>query len=182
MKGFTFIELLVTLAIMGIVSLLSLPLAHEWSMKHRIDRTTERLVHLVRTARSEAILQGAPVMLCPSRDQKQCGGHWSDGQLLLLDPFGSDTVTANQLLRVGSKIKKPISISLQAFSKGDFLLFQPQGYEQQSNGTFVIRSKSVNTPYERNIIISGTGRVRTMKSEGICYNSRNADKNARVSG
>lgn len=159
--GLTLIELLISMAILSIVSLAAIPMAHHESIGRKVDRSAEQLSHLIRYARSEALFQGVSVIICPTDDQKHCGGRWEQGQLVFLDSFDQgQLLSVEQILQVGAPIKMPVELSLRAFSRGDFLRFTPNGYEQQSNGTFLLSAKGGNKVYRRTLIINQAGRMR----------------------
>ena len=79
--GFTLTELLVTLAIAGILAMMGAP-----SLCGLIARTTNATIEAsvagtLRHARTAAIMRNAHVLVCPSLDNRRCqsDGEWQYG-------------------------------------------------------------------------------------------------------
>ena len=65
-RGFTLVELMVTLAVLAILATLATPLFGELIQKNRIDAVGGELSHLLQYARSEAITRGSAVTVSAS--------------------------------------------------------------------------------------------------------------------
>ena len=64
-KGFTLIELMVTIAIMAIMAAIAIPNFAEWVAKRRVASVAEKVASQIRFARAEAARLNKPVYLCP---------------------------------------------------------------------------------------------------------------------
>lgn len=64
-KGFTLIELMVTIAIMAIMLAIAIPNLSEWVAKRRVAAAAEKVANMIRFGRSEAARLNSPVYLCP---------------------------------------------------------------------------------------------------------------------
>lgn len=64
-QGFTLIELMVTIAILGIVLTVGLPNLGKFTAQMRVDNRVAELQRLLLTARSVAVNTGANTMVCP---------------------------------------------------------------------------------------------------------------------
>ena len=73
-RGFSLIELLVAIAIMGIASTLAIPLITDLIHNARLTSTTNDIVEAVAVARSEAIRQSRDVEIVPIN-----GADWRSG-------------------------------------------------------------------------------------------------------
>ena len=64
-KGFTLIELMVTIVIMAIMAAIAIPNFAEWVAKRRVASVAEKVASQIRFARAEAARLNKPVYLCP---------------------------------------------------------------------------------------------------------------------
>jgi len=71
--GFTLVELVIVIAIVGIGAVLVAPMFTDLMRSSRITTTTNNIVEALATARSEAIRQAQPVKVVP------VGGNWVNG-------------------------------------------------------------------------------------------------------
>lgn len=90
-EGFTLIELMVTLAVAGIVLALAVPSLRSILGGTGITATTNEFVSSIHTARSEAVKRGSRVGLCPSANSLatdavcSTSATWSDGWFVFVD-------------------------------------------------------------------------------------------------
>jgi type IV fimbrial biogenesis protein FimT len=96
--GFTLIELMIALSIVGILLAVAVPSFREAMMNVRISAQTNDLMTDLSIARSEAVKRNLPVLLCTSKDGLACGGSWSDGWIVFVDADNSASVTNGDLV------------------------------------------------------------------------------------
>ncbi|PJK12852.1 pre-pilin like leader sequence [Lysobacteraceae bacterium NML07-0707] len=87
-KGFTLVELMVTLAVLGVLVSVGYPSFQGVIRSNRVATTTNELVASVALARSTAIRTSLGAGICKSNDQNSCGGDgvsWNDGWLVWED-------------------------------------------------------------------------------------------------
>jgi type IV fimbrial biogenesis protein FimT len=85
-RGFTLIELVVTMSVAGILAALAVPAMSSFLQNDRDVGQINSLVGSLDYARSEAIKRASPlgIMVCPSPDGAACGGTaWSGGWIVL---------------------------------------------------------------------------------------------------
>lgn len=89
-SGLTLVEVLVALALGGILAMLGLPAYRAWVADLEMRDRIEALVVTMSRARAEAIKRQARVALCPSSDGRHCaaGGRWEDGWIVFADANG----------------------------------------------------------------------------------------------
>ena len=90
MRGFTLIELIVTMVIMAIVSVIAVPNMTSMIVGHRAKALGEDVVNLINLARSEAVKRGGRVVLCASSDGASCTGGWTEGMIVVVDGATQD--------------------------------------------------------------------------------------------
>ena len=161
MRGLSLIELMIALGIMSLLLMLSLPLTQRFISRHRQEARVHDLIHAVQFARTEAIEQGVHVIFCGSDDGKHCNGRWSSGQLACRDPDDTrQCLSSSQLLYAWPALPRHEHLSWHGFSSDQYLMFEPNGLNQASNGYFLY-SPSTPNGQAKKIILNRLGRLRT---------------------
>lgn len=145
--GTTLLEVLVVVVIVAVLTALVIPSWRKTAMEQDISSDTRQLRQALTLARSTAIMTQLTVILCPSRDDRQCTDDWSAPLILRED--GS-----SEILRhfPGSRNER-----LSFRGDGRPVRFQPNGRASGHNGTFVICAENDSG---RELILSNFGRVR----------------------
>lgn len=100
-KGFTLLELMVTLFIASILFAVAIPSFKQMSARNRLVTYANDLIASVNFARSEAVRRGAPVSICHTDDGATCSGSWSDGWITFSDPDGDgDIAKVEDIVRI----------------------------------------------------------------------------------
>ncbi len=136
-RGFTLIELIVTMVVAGILFAMAVP--SFVSIINNDNATTQAndLIGMLTYARSEAVKQDAQVTVCPSTDGASCASSWTQAMLIAECPASSSSqpictpgagVTTTTVLRQTPAL--PSSLTLTANSGGTSVpsvVFEPSG-------------------------------------------------------
>lgn len=158
--GFTLIELMVTIAVMGLLMMVAIPSFNEATISSKLGANANNLVASATLARSEAIKRNAVITLCMSSTGTACAttGDWSQGWIVLM----GTTVLEYQLAN-SSNLK--ISESSGAAS----LTFQPIGVGATQSRFTVCKASPSAGSQERIVTVSATGYASVKKqSLGVC--------------
>lgn len=170
--GFTLLELIVTLAVAGILLTIASPALNDMVRSYRLTQAANELVGAANLARSEAIQRGSRVTLVPCRWNEGggiCdeGSSWKEGWALIAGPAQGSTdlkVTQANLLRLFSPL--PEEVTMSSVSPGylsytrDGRALKWDGFPQ--NQTVTLRAGDGS----RQVIINRLGRVRAQKGGG----------------
>lgn len=141
-SGFTLIELMVTLAILAILTMFALPSFRDTIRRNQVSSGSNALLADLNYARAEAINRGQLVTLCPSTDGSNCATStaWGTGWLVYTYPAGAASsnkayVAGNILLRSATKQNGTGIWSGQA----TYPSFGPQGQLKPGTATVPFR-------------------------------------------
>lgn len=158
-RGFTVLELLMTLAIAAILATLAVPSFVGIVSRSRSAATVNELYTALNYARNTAIVRNSYVVLCKSADGASCDHglpDWNSGWLVF-DNLNRDAAAqvnpGEPILRVhGAAKSKALTIS----NRNSFT-FRPIG-TRSVNGTFLYCSE--DRKHDRALIVNVMGRVR----------------------
>jgi type IV fimbrial biogenesis protein FimT len=169
--GFTMIELMMTLAIAAIVTVLAVPSFRYVTNANRIAAEINGLLGDLQFARAEAIKEGRFVTACVSTDGANCinSTAWQNGWIVFSDP------TNTGIPAVGSVLRKQKTFSgtdtFVATPNLTAVTFNREGYAAGiPAGQIVTLHDSSNTSaWTRCLSINLVGQMTTEKAlEGAC--------------
>lgn len=77
-SGFTLVELLITVAVLAVMSAVAIPRFADMVARNRMAGATNEIVGFIHLARAEAISTHSRVVICPTSNGTSCGnGDWS---------------------------------------------------------------------------------------------------------
>lgn len=98
-EGFTLVELMVTIAIVAILSAIALPSFSTAIRNSRLASTTNEFIAAVNLARSEAVKSNRGSRICASSNGSSCSTDWSQGWIVWADANGDGTPQSDEIRR-----------------------------------------------------------------------------------
>ena len=170
--GFTIIELLITVSIVGILTALSLPSFLDTVESMTTNSQAKTLLSTLNLARSEAIRRGANVGICASNDGADCDeDDWSEGWIVFQDNNGdADGKTGSvdagdEIIRVYENLSGNSTLTFTV----DFFEYDSKGFNATGAlQTILLCPGSNNAANARSIEISAAGRGRRIEDGLVC--------------
>ena len=159
-RGFTMIELLITLSIAAIMLTVAIPNFQSFLLNSRLSSQTNEFVLALASAKSEAVKRGTSVTVCSRATDTSCAGSttWDNGWLVFVDNDGGGTVNgADVVLQVRSRLEIEGSNTLRTTLQR--VTFQNTGFSSGFFGTFRF-CDSRGATEARGIVLSAQGRAR----------------------
>ena len=168
--AFTLVELMVTLAVLGISLMIAVPSFLSFSRSNRTVSDTNSLVGALNFARSEATKRRANISVCSSNDGLTCaaGIGWNSGWIVFIntDNDSPAQVDAGEtILRVYGATSPGNAINASA-ALADSITYRADGFST-AQGQFVLCDSS-GAPSARAIGVSRTGRVSLSTGGNTC--------------
>lgn len=162
-RGFTLIELMVTIALAVILSLIALPAYRSFTASNRAATEMNTFVGDLQYARMAAIQNGTDVTMCVSYDDQTCkgSGDWNDGWIIFMDTNHNQTVdSGEQLLRVHDAL--PSGDTLVGNSNiDDAITFNRFGMlAGVFTGTVTLLANPDRVAYRRCVVVSFVGKLK----------------------
>lgn len=164
-KGFTLVELMMTLIVFGILLAIAMPLMSDFVNERRVAASVKEFIAANRLARSEAIKRGHRVTVCSSTNgdigSNVCAftTDWSSGWLAMTNDSGGSggEITARQ-----GAYPSQLGIRGTAYA----LHYQDTGRLETDTGISPIFLFSVENRFLYKVCISMNGHTRVLRKNG----------------
>lgn len=172
-NGFTILELMTAIAILGVLLAVGVPSFNEMARNNRVATQTNELVGALSLARVEASRRGLPVTVCAANAaQTACDNvtNWANGWLVFTDRVGTPGVVdpppaagapEDELLQTSRRMTQGMQLTTNGVA---FIRFNPRGAPLTGNGAVLsLVPQQCSGNQRRTITMSSTGRFVTQK-------------------
>jgi type IV fimbrial biogenesis protein FimT len=161
--GFTVTEMLVTLAVAGVLTGLAIPAFQGYVERNRSAAALNQLLGALQGARYSALSLHTTVTVCPSADANACGARdtWHAGTLIFVDRNRNGARDANEtVLRWLPGFDDRARIYWRSFRNRSYLQFTATGMTDWQNGNFLYCPPNRDPHFAREVILNAQARPR----------------------
>ena len=162
-RGFTLVELMVTVAVFAIVAAIAAPAMQSMIAAGRLSGATGELVTALQLARSEAVRRNAAVTICSSANGVNCSGSGDWSRWIVT---GSDNTAGT----IDTIRDRTVNAELRLSGPGAGIQFNPSGLIRAQQGLTVCAPTDKVADNQRviTVLISGVVSYAKARSGGVC--------------
>lgn len=164
-SGFTLIELMVTIAVLAVLTTIAFPSFQSSMRSNRVATASNQLIALISFARSEAVRSKSLTQLCTSADGTTCSGDWNDGWLVWVDRNDSGVFNADEALRY---VEPTPQMALAEKSGKTAVNFDARGRVRDNSSREISMQPSdciTGTKLVRTFTLSSSGQLKVVKGD-----------------
>lgn len=167
-QGFTTIELMVTVAVMGVLAAIAAPNFQPLIERWKVRQVTEELQSTLYVARSEAIKRGGGITIlrtgCTAVGSDT--SLWSCGWTVFADANNDGVQDSGEDTLQTISLPAQVSVKLSGPSKPAFITVDRWGQLSAANATIQLKGSSDAQASTSSLCLSGNGRIRPPDTGG----------------
>jgi type IV fimbrial biogenesis protein FimT len=167
-RGFTLLELMVTLTVVAILGIIAVPNFHTFMLNQRRDSVVDALTASLQYARNQALNLNEKTTLCAGQPGISCtGGAWSSGWEVVQLPAGATTVAlTSHVIQVASTAPtiRAVNTSIgMTFAGNGLVTFNPTTVTDE----FIQVCDSRGSAYARAVEVNNAGYIQSSSKVGF---------------
>jgi type IV fimbrial biogenesis protein FimT len=177
-RGFTLLELMITLSIVAVTLTLAAPSMRQLIHATQVRTEVSRLRAAINLARSEAVIRNSSVSVCPSTMAVTglpiCSGAYADGWIIFSNRDRDKVVDAgsDEVIRVFEALPRGYTMTNRAGTRiaNEIITFLSDGSSRR-NRTLLVCSPFGDRIEPWSVVMNIVGRVRMTRDWGTCPDS-----------
>jgi type IV fimbrial biogenesis protein FimT len=170
-RGFTLLELAITLAVLGIVLAAAIPSMTALINSGRLTANANDILTALHSARVESIRRGQRVVMCPSGDGTTCSNNWNDGWMVFEDRNRDGAPAGESVLYTGNLTPTLTILASSNITTTNRVVFNPDGFARTAGTLLAARfavCRATARPPEniRDIRITAGSRFTVVRRNG----------------
>ena len=156
--GYTLIETMLAIAIVGILSAMALPSFAKMIQRQQTQSTRDGIFSLVQNARTIALARQQHVVLCGSSDGVRCSSarQWSQQLLSFVDVNQNRQPDANDTMLVILQLEPQVNVN----ASRPLLVYRHDGSARGTNLTIKVCNNQQRTAQGASVVVANSGRAR----------------------
>jgi type IV fimbrial biogenesis protein FimT len=161
--GYTLIESMLAVAIVGILSALALPSFAKMIQRQQTQTTRDGIFSLVQNARTIALANQQNVVLCGSADGVKCSSNrqWQRQMLSFVDQNKNRQPDGNDKMLVIVELNPQIAVH----ASRSMLVYKADGSARGTNLTIKVCSRAQPRAEGATVVVANSGRARMDRDE-----------------
>lgn len=165
-KGFTLLELLITIAVLSIITSIAAPALRNLLLEVKAQTLYREIFTLIQYTRSTAATHTQTTILCPSLDQENCINDWSAPLIIFIDDNNNkQRDTEEEIKRHSQLFAHNAKFVWRAFGSSRYIRFIADGSTEHQSGNFSLCLN--NGLHIQQIKLYKTGRARKSRKDEI---------------
>lgn len=174
-KGFTLIETMVVLMVMGIILGLGMPSFLNLMEKMGTESEAKVLAEGLRTARLVAIEGREKVVVCPSANNSTCtagagGSAWNGGFLIYRDKNDSKTLNNGEEILISHTFRTSITVKTES-DQNQRIFYNENGWSIGSAETLLVCANVGTNENAYRVVINRAGRIKVQDWRNPAWDS-----------
>jgi len=163
-NGFTLLELIITLAVIAILSVTLSSVSASFISSNKVSAAVNKIASDMSYARTEAISRNQNVELCKTLDGITCSrtNQWEKGWMIFVDENRNRRREANEERLKHQPAVGTVNITYRGTGSSHYIRFRSDG-ATGVNGTFAFCADSIGDN-KKALILFRTGRLRLSKT------------------
>lgn len=156
-RGFSLLELLITLALFSVVMAIAIPSLGPAIERHSVLADTRTLLRVVRLARQVAVTSGKRVTICPVDSAQRCTSDWSRRVAAFTDQDNDEQIGDNDRILYHWGQEHRSVLRWRGFGSG-YLRISHRGHSAE-NGSFTLCPPGGSVQMARQLVVNRVGRA-----------------------